>query len=174
LRSYLGIPLVTSSGHAIGTLCVVDSEPRRWREDQIETLQSLAAATIATIEYRTGAAPGPPEAPTASQASMDLRKAIKRYIAALDAYDSFIVSGRPSTKAAFAANGRSKRCRSNRRPNDVTEAADGGPKAINASAAFRSRALSLANARKSDERRSCATRGKTSGLTSVDDNPRSC
>ena len=50
--AYAGIPLITAAGHAIGTLCVIDHKPRAWTAEQIETLETLAAAVLAQIELR--------------------------------------------------------------------------------------------------------------------------
>jgi hypothetical protein len=48
--AYAGIPLTTPSGHVLGTLCVIDHQPRSWTSDQVETLKTLAAAVISEIE----------------------------------------------------------------------------------------------------------------------------
>jgi hypothetical protein len=48
--AYAGVPLVTPSGHALGTLCVIDHRPRSWTSDQIETLKTLTAAVVSEIE----------------------------------------------------------------------------------------------------------------------------
>jgi hypothetical protein len=48
--AYLGIPLVTAAGHAIGSLCVIDHQPRAWTTDEIELLERLAAAVMDRIE----------------------------------------------------------------------------------------------------------------------------
>jgi hypothetical protein len=49
-RAYAGAPLITGEGHALGTLCVLDEQPRSWTADQIETLSTLAAAVMSEIE----------------------------------------------------------------------------------------------------------------------------
>jgi hypothetical protein len=53
--AYMGVPLITPDGHAIGTLSVIDSKPREWNAGQVEMLQSLAAAVMALISYRSAA-----------------------------------------------------------------------------------------------------------------------
>ncbi len=50
--AYAGIPLVTASGHALGSFCAIDSQPRVWTTDEIEILKELAASVIAEIELR--------------------------------------------------------------------------------------------------------------------------
>lgn len=40
--SYMGIPLEDSEGHAVGTLCVWDEQPRQWTIGHQQTLQDLA------------------------------------------------------------------------------------------------------------------------------------
>jgi GAF domain-containing protein len=52
LRCYAGIPLVSSRGHALGTLCVIGTEPRAFRDDEIDVLRELAARATARIEER--------------------------------------------------------------------------------------------------------------------------
>jgi GAF domain-containing protein len=50
--AYAGVPLVTSDGHALGSLCVIDSKPREWTDDNLEILRELAAIAMREIEYR--------------------------------------------------------------------------------------------------------------------------
>ena len=40
--AYLGIPLINSDNHAIGTLCVWDTSPRQWTSGHVMTLRDLA------------------------------------------------------------------------------------------------------------------------------------
>ncbi len=54
VRFYAGAPLVTSSGHAIGTVCVLDVRPRQAPTEQLETLRFLAQQVVSTLEKRGG------------------------------------------------------------------------------------------------------------------------
>jgi GAF domain-containing protein len=51
--AYLGVPLITSDGQAIGTLCVIDHEPRIWTKDEISLVTDIAAAVVTEITLRT-------------------------------------------------------------------------------------------------------------------------
>jgi hypothetical protein len=49
---YLGMPLTTSDGYTMGSLCVIDSQPRQWSDKDLAVLEDLAATTISLIEMR--------------------------------------------------------------------------------------------------------------------------
>ncbi len=53
LRFYAGAPLITSSGHAVGTVCVLDVKPRQAGTEQVEALRFLAQQVVSTLEKRT-------------------------------------------------------------------------------------------------------------------------
>lgn len=55
LRFYAGVPLQTSDGFNLGTLCVIDKEPRPISQDQIEDLKDLASLVIDQLEFRLSA-----------------------------------------------------------------------------------------------------------------------
>lgn len=52
IRCYAGIPLITSTGHALGTLCVIDKKPRTFTEDDLDVLREAAREAVARIEER--------------------------------------------------------------------------------------------------------------------------
>lgn len=52
IRFYAGIPLVLSSGEALGTLCVLDTKPNHLAEHQREALKTLARSALSEIELR--------------------------------------------------------------------------------------------------------------------------
>ena len=52
IRSYLGAPLIDSTGMVLGTVCVVDVEPRPWGRPGLETIKASAAELVARLERR--------------------------------------------------------------------------------------------------------------------------
>ncbi|MEU2554930.1 GAF domain-containing protein [Streptomyces sp. NPDC013313] len=50
IRSYLGAPLIDSTGMALGTVCAADVAPRAWGRTGLETIKSLAAELAAHLE----------------------------------------------------------------------------------------------------------------------------
>ncbi len=50
LRFYAAVPLTTSDGHNLGTLCVIDKEPRPIEQEQIEDLKDLASVVMDQLE----------------------------------------------------------------------------------------------------------------------------
>ena len=55
LRFYAGVPLRTGDGHNLGTLCVIDREPRPVDQDQIDDLKDLASIVMDQLELRISA-----------------------------------------------------------------------------------------------------------------------
>ncbi|QOZ69052.1 adenylate/guanylate cyclase domain-containing protein [Bradyrhizobium arachidis] len=51
-RFYCGMPLITDEGYALGTLCVMDFEPRRLSFEQTEALRMLSRQVLAQLELR--------------------------------------------------------------------------------------------------------------------------
>ena len=49
-RFYAGTPLITSEGHAIGTLCLLDTQPKELGEEQMKVLAAFARAVVARLE----------------------------------------------------------------------------------------------------------------------------
>jgi PAS domain S-box-containing protein len=56
IRFYTGAPLVSPDGHALGTLCVVDREPRQLQPEQRNALRALSRQVMALLEARRTAA----------------------------------------------------------------------------------------------------------------------
>ena len=53
--AYLGVPLVTPEGYALGSLCAIDKAPRAWSADDLEVMTDLAEYVMAEIALRTEA-----------------------------------------------------------------------------------------------------------------------
>lgn len=51
-RSYLGTPLRDHTGLILGTLCVVDTRPRRWGPQHLEGMQGLAETLLSEFQLR--------------------------------------------------------------------------------------------------------------------------
>ena len=50
IRAYAGMPLNTSDGHAIGTLCVIDRRPRPFSREDIDILRDFAAIVEGLVQ----------------------------------------------------------------------------------------------------------------------------
>jgi GAF domain-containing protein len=55
LRFYAAAPLRTSDGYNLGTMCVIDREPRDLTEEQARVLEDLAALVVDELELRLAA-----------------------------------------------------------------------------------------------------------------------
>ncbi len=52
IRFYAGVPLLSSEGYALGTLCVIDYVPRKLSQEQVEGLRVLSRQVSAQFELR--------------------------------------------------------------------------------------------------------------------------
>ena len=55
VAAYVGIPLVTEEGHAIGSFCAIDFAPRAWTDMDVEVLSELAESARREISLRAKA-----------------------------------------------------------------------------------------------------------------------
>ena len=49
--AYAGVPLITQQ-QPLGTLCVIDTNPRAWADEEVELLRELAATLVIEMELR--------------------------------------------------------------------------------------------------------------------------
>ena len=52
VRAYLGVPLRETDGEVLGALCAIDTDPREWLHDDVETLQDVASCLGTEIALR--------------------------------------------------------------------------------------------------------------------------
>lgn len=56
VRSYVGVPLMTSRDQALGAVCVLDVNPRDLTAEQLQTLEAIARLVSERLEARRAAA----------------------------------------------------------------------------------------------------------------------
>ena len=52
IRFYAGAPIVSSDGHAFGSICAIDDKPRQMTAEQTKSLQILAAQCMTQLELK--------------------------------------------------------------------------------------------------------------------------
>ncbi len=52
IGAYAGVPLRTSAGHVLGTLCVVDGRARSWKPESLQLLEDLTTLAGQEVEQR--------------------------------------------------------------------------------------------------------------------------
>ena len=57
IRFYVGAPLVTSKGHVLGNLCVLDSKSKRLKPEQVESLVFLGKQVAEILEKKLDSLP---------------------------------------------------------------------------------------------------------------------
>jgi GAF domain-containing protein len=50
VRAWAGCPVMDAAGNALGSFCVMDTVPRAWSPEQLETLATLAASASAQVQ----------------------------------------------------------------------------------------------------------------------------
>ena len=52
VAAYAGYPLRTEDGHVLGSLCVIDHQPRAWSDEQLALLRDLADIVLQEVQHR--------------------------------------------------------------------------------------------------------------------------
>jgi predicted transcriptional regulator len=86
--SYAGIPLEIK-GEAIGALCVIDSRPRSWSSDDVDTLRALARSAMRLIEERMSVRDSIGDA---ACSETDLERALSEHLRSLAAYEELLTN----------------------------------------------------------------------------------
>ena len=50
--AYLGVPLQTTQGQTLGSLCTIDNKPRQWSKNEIATLEDLGSWVMTEVQLR--------------------------------------------------------------------------------------------------------------------------
>ncbi len=79
IRFYAGAPLVTTSGDVLGTLCVIDRQPREFSPEEEETLGALARLVITQLELRLSIIEAEKSIQTRIQMEASMRESEERF-----------------------------------------------------------------------------------------------
>lgn len=52
VKAYLGVPLITGDGYVLGSLCAIDTSPRKWSCNDLAVMQDIAAIVMSEIALR--------------------------------------------------------------------------------------------------------------------------
>lgn len=52
IRTYVGAPLIDRTGTALGTICIIDQEPRPWGHPGLNLIKERAAELVQLIRRR--------------------------------------------------------------------------------------------------------------------------
>lgn len=77
---YAGAPLITKTGHALGTLCLIDHEPRSFSDRERKSLRTLADQVMNLLELR--------------KKNLELEKSLSKSLADVDIYKELVDKGK--------------------------------------------------------------------------------
>lgn len=95
IRFYAGFPLILSTGEALGTLCVIDTQPRILSEDQTSSLADLATVVVDELEMRRIALTQAREVQDVAQSAQLIRETRNFYRSILDSCNEAIATYEP-------------------------------------------------------------------------------
>ncbi|MBE9178788.1 PAS domain S-box protein [Oculatella sp. LEGE 06141] len=92
IRFYIGAPLVTPDGYALGTLCAIDRVPRHLSTEQVEALRALSRQVISQLELRRNLADLAATTAELQQTEQELQETTTLWQAILDSANYSIIS----------------------------------------------------------------------------------
>lgn len=95
IRFYAGFPLCLASGEVLGTLCVIDTQPRILSDVQIASLTDLAAIIVDELETRRSAMSRIRDTQDVQNAVQAIRETRNFYRSILDSCNEAIASYQP-------------------------------------------------------------------------------
>ncbi len=104
LRFYVGVPLRTSDGFNLGTLCVIDRQPRPIGQGEIDDLEDLASIVMDQMELRLSAKNAVCKAETLAQEIDHRVMNSLQFISGMLAMQSRTLGGDAASQLEIAAN----------------------------------------------------------------------
>lgn len=88
--AYAGMPLTDGAGTVLGSLCAIDTEPRAWRDDEIDTLREIARSCSTDLRLRLAQYDAARDGERRDRDERAQRRALERSQTLLAASQSFL------------------------------------------------------------------------------------
>ncbi|KQP77484.1 hypothetical protein ASF57_19475 [Methylobacterium sp. Leaf117] len=104
IRFYAGAPLILRSGIRVGSLCIIDTEPRRFTTEQADQLRDLAEVVTANLRVYQDRTEHRRVAATLADTDGALRNAESRYASLADALPQMVWTVSPADRITAYRN----------------------------------------------------------------------